>query len=152
MSIPSEPVAGGASGKLLGASRGCLCLSVTVLDDEACEGDEDGRGAAVLALPCSGGDAGDALSSSGFAIRSAPRLISMAAAVWGQLGDGRVNERQATGRSQRVAARSISWRRAGTGRRWEAWERPEARNRARCSYVVSSQSLLQQATNLRAAR
>jgi hypothetical protein len=49
-----------------------------VLDDEAREGDDDDRGAASSLSSggcccCCGGEAGDALSSSGFAMRSPPR-------------------------------------------------------------------------------
>tara|TARA_R110002003_G_scaffold878_16_gene21794 strand:+ start:3807 stop:4004 length:198 start_codon:yes stop_codon:yes gene_type:complete len=45
-----------------------------VLDDEACEGDDDGRGAALASAGCCGGGGVPyALSSSGFAMRSPPR-------------------------------------------------------------------------------
>jgi hypothetical protein len=44
--MPSEPSAGDCSGRASGGSRD-FCLSVTVLEDEACEGDDDGRGAAL---------------------------------------------------------------------------------------------------------
>jgi len=77
--IPSEPSAGCCSGRASGGSRdgGCnCCLSVTVLDDEAREGDDAGRGAAPSLFRACGdasdGD-GDAQSSSGFAMRSPPR-------------------------------------------------------------------------------
>ncbi|QRC99017.1 hypothetical protein JI435_412930 [Parastagonospora nodorum SN15] len=43
--IPSEPSAGCCSGRASGGSRD-FCRSVTVLDDEAREGDDAGRGAA----------------------------------------------------------------------------------------------------------
>lgn len=46
-----------------------------VLDDEAPDGDEVGRGAILWLSACDGGgeEVGDASSSSGFAIRSPPR-------------------------------------------------------------------------------
>jgi hypothetical protein len=72
-SMPSEPSAECGSARPSGGSRRG-CVSVTVLDDEACEGALGGRGAALWSSCVGCGDeAGDALSSSGFAMRSPPR-------------------------------------------------------------------------------
>lgn len=71
---PSDPVAGWGSGMKCGGADG-LGLSVMVLDEDACEGDDEGRGAAGGRLSvggCGGGEGEDG-SSSGFAMRSPPR-------------------------------------------------------------------------------
>lgn len=82
-----------------------------VLDDEACEGDDDGRGAALcVSAPAAGGALS---SSSGLAMRRFPKLRSfMMGAGWPSTGGSWPNERQVTGCPQRVAARSM----AGLGR------------------------------------
>lgn len=129
---PSDPDTGWASGSRWEGIC-CRCFSVIVLEDDACEGDDGGRAAAVwLSAGCWGGGEGELGSSSGFAMRSPPRDCDRLRSPFIMAAAGQREWVASEGRP-RAGARGGRGRRCGHYLQCKlaamAWEGPEAKGR-----------------------